>query len=391
MFDVMMVIISGQTDPNLLPIYDDHYKPDRLVVVVTTKMKSEIDTFINGLPDAVKFNPQTDIIRIDDDSDIDEVKNKIAAKFKKLISQEKKTILNFTGGTKLISIGAYSAWKEFSDKVTAIYVDINSDKILEYTAQGMTAVPYKGKISFEKYFGARKVNFKTPDTDDSLEELSKSFAKKIFALSNENKKQCIRLLNSLIFNYSHYNGMSVRFKGQELSTLKNLLKDFTEKDLVQLSEDPANFFQLTKCEDNVCKLLGGCWLEDHCYNTVCNILKRFPASPVCKNAELLTKDGVKNEYDVMFLFKGTLHVIEVKTISWSNDDDHKHQDIIHKLNSLGKKFGLKTKLCLVSYHRPPRYIIDRALEDNIEVIDERNVWTEKLFDDKLKNWIGINR
>ncbi len=390
MFDVMMVIISGQTDPNLLPIYDDHYKPDRLVVVVTKKMEGEIDTFINGLPEAVKFNPQTDIIKIDDDNNIDEVQAKVATKLKKLVSQEKKAILNFTGGTKLISIGAYSAWKEFSDKVTAIYVDINSDKILEYTAQGMTAIPYKGKISFEQYFGARKVSFNTPDLDDAFEELSKSFAKKVSALSNENKKQCIKFINRLIFNYTDYNGDTVKFKGKELPTLRELLKDFSDQKLIELSEDPANHCQLTRCEDNVCKLLGGGWLEDHCYNTVCNILKRFPASPVCKNAELLTKEGVKNEYDVMFLFKGTLHVIEVKTISWGQND-HKQQDIIHKLNSLGKKFGLKTKLCLVSYHRPPRYILDRALEDNIEVIDDRNVWTDRFFEDKLKSWIGLNR
>lgn len=391
MFDVMMVIISGQTDPNLLPIYDDHYKPDRLVVVVTKKMENEIDTFINGLPDAVKFNPQTDIIKIDDDNNIDEIQSKVAAKLKKLVSQEKKAILNFTGGTKLISIGAYSAWKEYSDKVTAIYVDINSDKILEYTAQGMTAIPYKGKISFEQYFGARKVSFKTPDTDDSLEELSRSFVKKLPTLSNENKKQCIKLLNRLIFNYSDYNGNSVRVTAKELATLKDLIKNFTDQGLVELSENPTNFCQLTKCEDNACKILGGGWLEDHCYNTVCNILKRFPASPVCKNAELLTKDGVKNEYDVMFLFKGTLHVIEVKTISWGGDDSNKHQDIIHKLNSLGKKFGLKTKLCLVSYYRPQQYITDRAKEDSIEVIEGRDVWSDKNFEDKLKLWIGIGK
>ena len=96
---------------------------------------------------------------------------------------------------------------------------------------------------------------------------------------------------------------------------------------------------------------------------------------------------MKNEFDVMFFYKCTLYVIEAKTNSW--DKKNTTQNILHKLSSLGKDIGGKTKLGIVSYYDFPNFIQKRAKDLNIQIISAANVWNENNFIQELKNWIGI--
>ena len=114
----MIIILSGQTDPNLLPVFDEKYKPSELVIVATKLAK--ISAFRSALAQHVKVSDSS-IINIEDPYSIAETSLKITHKLKELIQAGKSVLINITGGTKLMSIGAYEAWKKnASDTVRAI-------------------------------------------------------------------------------------------------------------------------------------------------------------------------------------------------------------------------------------------------------------------------------
>lgn len=393
----MIIILSGQTDPNLLPVFDEKYKPSELVIVATKLAK--ISAFRSALAQHVKVSDSS-IINIEDPYSIAETSLKITHKLKDLIQAGKSVLINITGGTKLMSIGAYEAWKKnASDTVRAIYVDISSYHILEFTgidSKGLPVTEIKENecnLDLKTYFAARDIKFIKADKyrNQKLENLSKSYICKVLQL-HEAQRNFVNYVNQLVSRSTSKPGkhaIPTILQKSQAEGIDELLHDFIEKNLIKLDCKPGTntgTIAMSMTSDNVdiMDVIGGKWFEDYCYNTVKKII---PVSTCEENSKIIHKNGVRNEFDVMFFYKCTLYVIEAKTNSW--DKKNTTQNILHKLSSLGKDIGGKTKLGIVSYYDFPDFIQKRAKDLNIQIISGANVWNENNFIQELKNWIGI--
>lgn len=97
--------------------------------------------------------------------------------------------------------------------------------------------------------------------------------------------------------------------------------------------------------------------------------------------------GHKNEFDVAFMAKNKLHIIECKTMIMDREEGIKAEDILYKLETLKDYGGLLAKKCLVSYFEVPKYVKNRASFLNIEIIHGEDVQRLKL---KIQEWVGRN-
>lgn len=102
-YDIHVCLVSAQAAPNLLPILDSEFKPQRAVFVVSTK--NEIKEKANSLKLAFNQNfVAVDILELSNEFDFQSMETEL---FDLLSKYENENIaLNVTGGTKLMAIAA---------------------------------------------------------------------------------------------------------------------------------------------------------------------------------------------------------------------------------------------------------------------------------------------
>lgn len=113
----LIQLISEQTMQNLLPIL--RLKPGRLIHLVTPKTAAR-SALLERAANASGLNPEMETIQLSAMPSIPESFNAVADALAKAKSGG-QTIVNFTGGTKLMSIGAFAAAQ--TQKVPSFYVD----------------------------------------------------------------------------------------------------------------------------------------------------------------------------------------------------------------------------------------------------------------------------
>jgi hypothetical protein len=106
---------------------------------------------------------------------------------------------------------------------------------------------------------------------------------------------------------------------------------------------------------------NGGWLEAHVYEVLQSLRgQHVGLSDVALGVRVSFADGArrnphsndKNEIDVAFLFRNTLHLIECKTANLAQTglgDDSKATEAIYKMESLLKLGGLRTRGMVVDY------------------------------------------
>lgn len=404
MTDAMIIIMSGQPDPNLLPILDKKYKVKNLYIVASRGMKNKVKPFCDALRGDINTTCKDNVIDIADENCINESFTKISECLNKLTGENKSVVVNFTGGTKPMSIGAFMAWRSYSDRAKAIYVDIVSGNILEYTGMdGDVPVVEQRKnecvLDFKKYFMARDIKFE--DGDEKLiedEKLASVFIRNMLSLDPKRLGyvSCVNILAVSFLEHKKNQGKKKKKENTGLTNLHDdvcddlldLLSEFEDESLITLKEEQCNGKRSIKIESadvRAVEFLGGKWLENYCFDVVTRVV---PKNMAQKSGLIYHKDGSQNELDILFFHKGTLYVIEVKTIIWK-DDDNKQQNFVHKLKSLGENLGLKTKLCIVSYYDVNDKIRRRAEGQKIRIIEGKSVRNESMFKHEIERWIGI--
>ncbi len=113
----LIQLISEQTIQNLLPIL--RLKPAKLIHLVTPKTASRSSVLLSAAK-AAGLNPSLETIQLSAMPGIPESFNAVADALAKAESEE-QAVVNFTGGTKLMSIGAFAAAQ--TQKVPSLYVD----------------------------------------------------------------------------------------------------------------------------------------------------------------------------------------------------------------------------------------------------------------------------
>ncbi len=114
----LIQLISEQTMPNLLPIL--RLKPKKLIHLVTPKTASRSSS-LKAAAHAAGINPHIEVIVMSAMPGIPETFSAVMECLNDISKTDHTPVVNFTGGTKLMSIGAYAA--ALQKKAPSFYVD----------------------------------------------------------------------------------------------------------------------------------------------------------------------------------------------------------------------------------------------------------------------------
>jgi hypothetical protein len=383
-YDVHFCLISDQAAPSLLPILDPEFKPKEAVFLVSDKMKSNAEALAKVFKEK---NVKVTLVRIENIYDFQEMENC----FIELIDQfdGQNIALNVTGGTKLMAIVAQNTFAMGGKPI--FYVDSDNNQILfisrDEKGQSIPNKMLNCQIDLKTYLSAYGMVYKSVKQPLASERLLANLEP--FIKQYDKYKDDIPLLNSYA-SESQKSGFKVDFKHHKVKSFVTLLEELHHKDLLDFDNHRIDF------RDTIHKdLLNGIWLEEITYKAIENI-KSIQDKALSlevgnssydqnKKQYALQNQGNQNEFDIAFIAKNRLHIIECKTQMMNKEGGLKSEDILYKLEALKNYGGLMTKKCLVSYFEVPESVKNRAKELHVEIIQGKDL---QRLREKIANWIG---
>ena len=375
-YDIHVCLVSDQAAPNLLPILDSEFKPQKAVFVISTK--DEIKEKANSLKLAFKQNDiDVDILELSDEFDFQSMETEL---FDLLSSYENENIaLNVTGGTKLMAIAAQNV---FSGVKPIFYINTNKEEIIFISKENDKHIPVQKlntKTLINTYLSSYGVSVLKNKDDFNFYKLA-VFTER-FVRRQEDYKDIISKLNLLAFNASN-SKLETNFTNYS-NDLKLILEDLADEGLVRLNGDIVDFKN-----EQTRSFLNGNWLEYFTYkqaNGIADVIDADWTVEVVHSKYENNKIAVNNALDVIFMAKNKFHIIECKTINFEIPENRdKLQSYLDKLKSLKDYGGSLTKVCLVSFYPIPQATKRRAEKDNIEIIDDYRI---KNLKERIQNWI----
>ena len=233
-YDIHVCLVSDQAAPNLLPILDSEFKPQKAVFVVSTK--DEIKEKANSLKLAFKQNDiDVDILELSDEFDFQSMETEL---FDLLSSYENENIaLNVTGGTKLMAIAAQNV---FSGVKPIFYINTNKEEIIFISKENDKHIPVQKlntKTLINTYLSSYGVSVLKNKDDFNFYKLA-IFTER-FVRRQEDYKDIISKLNLLAFNASN-SKLETNFTNYS-NDLKLILEDLADEGLVRLNGDIVDF------------------------------------------------------------------------------------------------------------------------------------------------------
>ena len=385
-YDIHVCLVSAQAAPNLLPILDSEFKPKKAIFLVSKAMKQRAEYLAKTFE---KLNVKVKLKNISDEFNFGLMEDEI---FKLVEEYENESIaLNVTGGTKLMSIAAENAFSALGKPI--FYIDTDSNHILFISKneeqKWLPNLEMKAKNKIDIYLSA--YGSTVLSTQNPIERKKYLPAIEPFIKNYDNYTQVIPLLN-LHATLSQSNGYKSEYTKDNKKTgkLDELLLGLDYQGLLNYDGQTIDFKNR-----EIKTFLNGGWLEDYTYfqlkeianieDIACGADVANPKFKLGKNEYSSENKGNKNEFDIVFMAKNKLHIIECKTQLMDKNGGIKADDILYKLETLKDYGGLMTKKCLVSYFDVPEQVKNRANFLNIEIIQGKDLQRLK---SKVQEWIG---
>jgi len=366
-------LVSDQATPNLLPVLDPAWCPATLVLGASARMKANA-LALKSVMQAKGQGLKVELLDMPDAFDY----AALADAFLSFLAahEGQRVALNATGGTKLMALAGQEVFR--SQGLPVYYVNVETDAVVELGERSV-APPLRAQLKVHELLRAHghKVDVPTqPQVPRALRDLSARFIDQI-----DHAGRALGVLNYLAVLAQDTPQLSVQLSPEQLDSraLGELIGQLSDAGLVRqtvtvlaFKDEPARFFA------------AGGWLEWHVLqqvqslrdpaltDVVAGLTVRFANPP--KGQRTLDK----NEIDVAFLYRNTLHLIECKTANLAASDatGTRASAAIYKLESLRRLGGLRTRAALIDYRgalaagSPDRA---RAEEDGLLVISGREL------------------
>jgi hypothetical protein len=373
-YDTHLCLVSAQATPNLLPLLDEVWRPKKVVLACSAQMKhaaqalrAVIQTKAGGmvvetleLPNAYDYTALSDSF------------------LSYLAKHESEHIaLNVTGGTKLMAVAAQEAFRSVGKPV--FYVNVESDEVLVIGEKftGQTAQPLRAKLKVHEMLRAHGYSVTTQEQPQVTRELRDLTARLIDHVSSSGR--ALGTVNALARAARDEPGLRVELTPAQYDSraLADILALFADANLLRQT-GPVLVF---KNEDARFFVNGG-WLETHVFEALQSLRAQHDGlTDVAMGVRVAfggqdarSKSKDKNEIDVAFLYRNTLHLIECKTANLSQGgkgDDTKATEALYKMESLLKLGGLRTRGMVVDYRGQlanSEADRQRAKESHIEIV-----------------------
>jgi len=238
--------------------------------------------------------------------------------------------VNISDGTKIMSIVAFDFFKELGAKIFYV-TGKNSEYIKIFPKSNQKNLIFNYRLSVKEYLEAYGFSItKTGSVSQSFSVIESIF--NYFAPFFEPDTSLVSPHNFVFSELQKYRGISSSklISIDKIAGLKNLLAD--------LNFTPKYIDSLTK--DEIILLSGG-WFEEYIHY---KIQKEFnlPKNHIGIGV-FVEKQGVPNEFDVVFTLNNKFYTIECKTSVYYMENAKKRTtigDFVYKCDSLQSEFGL---------------------------------------------------
>ena len=351
-----LILVSAQPIPNLTPIFDDTLRPKKVVMLVSADMQERSNALENI------FKPRGISIErclIEDPWDADRIRDQVEDL---LLTQypDGGIALNATGGTKLMSIAAYEAFR--SCQLPVFYVHPAYDRLI-WLSPKRPDVDLSDRLMLEDYlmaYGSPVDKLDRTGVKETIRQLAQQLLTDFDRYANE-----LGTLNYLALKADNPQ-LTSEIEAGPLSKplLWDLLALFENAGLCKINGQSLRFV-----DENARFTANGGWLEMHTYAQCLNLKKTLGIQDVACNINLTRQPTgravVKNEIDIGLIKANRLHLIECKTQQFKGDKD---ADVLYKLDSLRDLMGgLQGWAMLVSFNALDKTSRARARELNIQL------------------------
>lgn len=303
-------------------------------------------------------------LAIVDQNDIDDVQSALG---KIDFSGYARVSVNVTGGTKLMAIACFQLFTE-RDNTRVYYQPV--DKPMEMLHPRHDAIEIGEQLSIAEYFascGIKICNNRCGcDYVKDWEHNKEILPTMEYGIEVRNlltRLQNVPWVNNQLKNkgYIDLDNMSgkVPQEMREPLAVGNMAK-------VALSLG----FNPNKLTSREVKYITGGWFEEY----VCQ--KRIaeegfkPGEQIALGVNIETSSGVRNEFDVVYIDKNELHIIECK----STLDDKIQTETLYKIQALKKDFGLTVRSHLYTMSVIDKESVQKRAKDfDIDIVDRASL------------------
>lgn len=357
---VYICLVSDQPVPNMIPVFMNHFRPNK-VFLIKTKDRSLQSERLKEIFSKYKIEVAEELTDPMDYKTTGNIVEKI-----KSSNNDDELILNITGGTKMMSIGAFEAFVRSCERNhKVIYIDTFHRVVKEIFPESRD-IDFDNSITIEDYLISYGYKIKS-SSDPNLFD---------YRLQNDLNNCIVELVEfsgylGRLINESVKSSLYVRVPADIMrsQSFTKVLRLFERYSFIDVRDNNINFLKT----ENFGFITGG-WLEFFVYNKIRSILS--DGSNVKLNA-VLSSDEVENEIDVIFTYMNQLYLVECKSGKWDRN--------IYKMDSLirntGGSFG---KGMLVVLDNITPNMKSRIRNSNIVFVDKNNI---KNISKLIKDWI----
>ncbi|WP_305908195.1 DUF1887 family CARF protein [Methylomarinum sp. Ch1-1] len=372
-YQTHLVLISAQSVPNITPILDERFRPDRVVMLVSPDMRARADDLERIYqPRGVKVQRWF----VDDAWDVEHIRNRVMELLTEY--EQDDIVLNATGGTKPMSIAAYEVFRTFDKAI--FYVHPEADRLIWMHPGDRDTVDLADKIKIKEYlqsYGAVAVDSYQGGVSAELRELAGQLARNIEVFSD-----ALGSLNFYAAKADNRECLSPEVKMDGRHDFWKLIDLFEHAGLADKQGCRLRFR-----DEDARFIANGGWLESYAYACCLNIKKSRNLQDVGQSVVVEKANNVKNELDVALLKDNRLHILECKTsqLSAKSPGGPKADQMLYKLGSIRDNLaGLQARSMLVSANPLKDAHLQRARELKIETCSHREL---QFLEEKLGEWI----
>ncbi len=372
-----LILVSAQPIPNLTPILDDTLRPQKVVMLVSPDMQERSKALENI------YKPRGISVErclIENPWDAGRIRDQVEDL---LLTQypDGGIALNATGGTKLMSIAAYEAFR--SCQLPVFYIHPEHDRLI-WLSPKLPDVDLSDRLKLEDYlmaYGSPVDKLDRTGVKESIRQLTQQLLKEFDRYANE-----LGTLNYLALKADNPQ-LTSEIEAGPLSRpdLWELLELFEAAGLCKINGQSLRF-----ADENARFTANGGWLEMHTYALCLNLKKALCIQDVGCNITIKRQQAgraaIKNEIDIGLIKANRLHLIECKTQRFKDDKD---ADVLYKLDSLRDLIGgLQGRAMLVSFNSLDKTSRARARELNIQLCCQTEL---RNLQHHLQTWLTNER
>ena len=377
-------LVHDTAAANITPALDPDFRPAEVILLHSVEHNDRVEALSSVLkPAGIVVSSWL----LDNNYDIEHIRDRVLELI--LAREDSALVLNASGGTRPMSIGAYEIFHEFGKPV--FYVDSRNDHVTWLHSRDLPSFDLANQIklpAFLQAHGAKvlslgprsgvpaRLRVLTEELVSRAATLAKPLATLNWLARQAERELVSPPLSSKQLRWRELNALLERLAAENVLEVRGARLHFTSED--------NRFF------------VNGGWLEAHVFGAIFGLARaEIGVQDVGRSVEVVRQGSgqpVKNELDVAFLANNRLYIIECKTKRFhahgqdnAADLDTPGADTLYKLDTLKNILGgANAEVMLASYHPLSRWDRQRAQDLGIRLCSAQEL---PRLREAVQNWL----